>query len=230
VEYYIAIVFAGVILFVVLHLRALTEQEMMALGIKRRKRSIDAYFHLENTERNVNPDFKKSLNPRGVFYRVELPLYSAASTVAGLLKYKKHEWIVVAFEKGKQVGHLWINKGHNNSSASIFLSVDEALNTAVRNGYSSVLVFHNHPNSNPGKYNCTQASKADMDSASHWAGTLNPGGVNLAEYVCERGRHYRYFMSLSESFMPVTQFTDVISKVNGSSRLNNLRLHMERIF
>jgi hypothetical protein len=200
------------------------------LGTKRRKRDIEGYFHIENTERSVNADFKKSLNPRGIFYRVDLPLYSTASTVAGLLKYKKHEWIVVAFEKGKQVGHLWVNKGHNNSSASIYLPLDEALDMAIRNGYTSVLMFHNHPNSNPGRYSCTQASKADMVSASHWASTLNPGGVNLAEYVCERGRHYRYFLAPSDSFMPLGQVMDIISKANGSSRLGNLRLHMERIF
>lgn len=228
-EYFIAIVIACAILFVVLQLRPLTEQEMVTLGMKRRTRSINAYFHLENTEQNVNQDFKKSLNPRGLFYSVELPLYSAGSTVAALLKYKKHEWIVVAFEKEKHVNHLWVNKGQNNSSASIFLPVEEALTTAVRNGYSSVLVFHNHPNSNPGKYNCTQASKADIVSASHWASTLNAGGVNLVEYVCERGRHYRYFLSPSESFMPAKHFTDAIYEVNGRSLLSNLHLHMERI-
>jgi hypothetical protein len=189
VEYFIATILAGALLFVVLHLRPLAKHEITALGVNRRKRNIEAYFHIENIERSVNADFKKSLNPRGKFYRVELPLYSTASTAAGLLKYKKHEWIVIAFEKGKQVGHLWVNKGHNNSSASIYLSLDEALDTVIRNGYSSVLMFHNHPNSNPGRYNCTQASKADMDSASHWAAALNFGGVNLVDYVCERGRH-----------------------------------------
>lgn len=229
-EYFIGALLAVVMLFIILHLRPLAENEITALGTKRRKRNVEAYFNLENTERTVNPEFKKSLNPRGVFYRVELPLYSAASTIAALLKYKKHEWIVVAFVKGKQVGQLWVNKGHNNSSATIYLSVEEALETATRNGYSSVLMFHNHPNSNPGRYTCTQASKADLASASHWAARLNPAGVNLAEYVCERGRHYRYCLSPSDSFMPIGQFTDAISKTNGSSRLSNLRLHMERIF
>lgn len=229
-EYFLAVVVAGIMLFIVLHLRPLAEHEIRALGTKRRNRNIEAYFHLDKTERSVNLEFKKSLNPRGVFYRVDLPLYSAASTVAGLLKYKKHEWIVVAFEKGKQVGHLWVNKGHNNSSASIYLQLNDALGTAIRNGYSSILLFHNHPNSNPSRYNCTQASKTDLATASHWASALNPGGVSLAEYVCERGRHYRYFFSPSESFMPLGQLTDAINKANGCSRFSNLRLHMERIF
>lgn len=229
-EYFICALLAGVILFVILHLRPLSEHEISDLGAKRRKSNIEAYFNLENTERAVNPEFKKSLNPRGVFYSVELPLYSAASIIAALLKYKKHEWIVVAFEKGKQVGQLWVNKGHNNSSASIYLPLDDALQTATRNGYSSVLMFHNHPNPNPARYSCTQASKTDLTSASLWAARLNPGGVNLAEYVCERGRHYRYCLSPSDSFMPMGEFTDTIIKANGSSRLSNLRLHMERIF
>jgi hypothetical protein len=229
VEYFIVAALAGALLFVILHLRPLTDHEIAILGAKRRKCIVEAHFYLEDTERSVNAAFKKSLNPRGIFYRVELPLSSVASTVAGLLKYKKHEWVVVAFEKGKHVGHLWVNKGHDNSSVSIYLPPREALDTAIRNGYSSVLIFHNHPNSNPGKYNCTQASDADIVSASHWASTLNKEGVNLAEYICERGQHYRYFLSPSDSFMPLRQFTNDITKVNGSSRLGNLRLHMERI-
>lgn len=229
-EYFLAAVVAGILLFITLHLRSLADYEVTSLGIKRRKRNIEAYFHMDNIERSVNVEFKKSLNPRGVFYRVDLPLYSAASTVAGLLKYKKHEWIVVAFEKGKQVGHLWVNKGHNNSSASIYLPLNEALDTAIRNGYSSILMFHNHPNSNPSRYNCTQASKTDLFTASYWASTLNPGGVSLAEYVCERGLHYRYFLSPSESFVPLADFIEAINRANGYSRFGNLCLHMERIF
>ena len=229
-EYFLAAVVAGILLFIVLHLRPLTDHEVGSLGTKRRKRNIEAYFQLDTAERSVNSEFKKSLNPRGVFYRVDLPLYSAASTVAGLLKYKKHEWIVVAFEKEKQVRHLWVNKGHNNSSASIYLPLNEALDTAVNNGYSSVLMFHNHPNSDPNRYNCTQASKTDLDTASRWASTLNPRGISLAEYVCERGRHYRYCLSPSESFMPLTDFITDINRANGYSRFGNLRLHRERIF
>ncbi|MCX5634319.1 MAG: hypothetical protein NTW55_00550 [Planctomycetota bacterium] len=105
-EYFLAAVVAGILLFIVLHLRPLTDYQVRSLCTKRRKKNIEAYFHADNAEQSVNPDFKKSLNPRGVFYQVDLPLCSAASIVAGLLKYKKHEWIVVAFEKQKQVGHL----------------------------------------------------------------------------------------------------------------------------
>jgi len=230
VEYFLAVVVAGVLLFIVLHLQPLTDHQVRSLGIKRRKRNIEVYFHADNTEQSVNPDFKKSLNPRGVFYQVDLPLCSAASIVAGLLKYKKHEWIVVAFEKQKQVGLLWVNKGNDNSSASIFLPINQILDTTLKNGYSSVLMFHNHPNSNPNRYNCTQASKTDLDTASHWADTLNPGGINLVKYVCERGRHYQYFLSPSESFMPLSDHIADINRANGGPWYGNLRLHLERIF
>jgi hypothetical protein len=152
VEYFLAVVAAIIVLFIVLHLRPLAEHEVRSLSTKRRRRNIEAYFHADNCERSVNPDFKKSLNPRGVFYQMDLPLYSVATTVAGLLKYKKHEWIVIAFEKQKQVGQLWVNKGQDNSSASIDLPVNCALDIALKNGYSSILMFHNHPNSNPNRY------------------------------------------------------------------------------
>jgi len=228
--YLLAVLVVGIFLFVVLHLRPLAVHEVKSLGTKRREQNIETYFHVDNTERSVNQEFKKSLNPRGLFYKVDLPLWFTASTVAGLLKFKKHEWIVVAFEKEKQVGHLWVNKGNDNISAIIYLPLNEALDTAINNGYSSILMFHNHPNSNPNRYNLTQASKIDLNTASSWANTLNPGGINLAEYVCERGRHYRYFLSPSESFMPLSDFVAAIDRANGHSRFGNLRLHLERIF
>lgn len=229
-EYFFLVVAIIISLFVVLHLRPLTENEVKSLGVKRRKYNIEEYFHADNTEKNVNPNFKKTLNPNGMFYRVDLPLYSTASTVAGLLKYKKHEWIVVAFEKQKLVEHLWVNKGHNKSSASIFLPLNQVIDTAVKNGYSSVIMFHNHPNSNPSTYNCTQASKIDLDTASLWANTLNPKGISLVEYVCERGRSYRYFLSPSEYFLPISGFISDINRTNGNSKFGNLWLHTERIF
>ena len=227
--YVLLMAFVLVLLLIGLHLRPLTPKEVRCLGRRRRARSLEAYFRADDTERTVNPEFKKSLNPRGVFYAVDLPLYTTASTVAGLLKYKKHEWIVVAFESEKRVALLWVNKGHNNSSVSILLPLELALQTAMKHGYTSALVFHNHPNSDPSRYNCTEASQTDLDTASLWARTLNPAGVNLVEYVCERGRHYCYFQSPSEHFMPLSGFVADVHCANGISWIGDLRLHAGRV-
>ena len=229
-EYFLAAIVAIILIFILLHLRPLTKHEISSLSIKRRMQDIENFFNADNTERTVNPEFKKSLNPRGTFYNVNLSLYETASTISGLLKYKKHEWIVIAFLKNKEVDKLWVNKGHDNSSSSIYLPVIKTLEIANKEGYSTILMFHNHPNSNPSKYDCTSASKTDLDTASDWAKTLNPGGVNLLKYICERGQHYRYFLAPSESFRPLCNFIEEVNATNGRSIFNNLQLHIERIF
>jgi hypothetical protein len=229
-ELIFAIIIVIVCIIIALHLRPLEEHEVKSLSTKRRNKSVESYFLSDDVEHSVNSEFKNKLNPNGVFYQVDLSLHTVAATVAALLKYKKHEWIIIAFEKHKKVHRLWVNKGHNNSSASIYLPLNQSLEVALQNGYSSILMFHNHPNSDPSKYDCTQASKTDLDTAAHWADRLNPGGINLIEYVCERGRHYRYFLSPSDSFLPLNCFIEEIDKTNGHSLLGNLRLHFERIF
>ena len=228
-EYFFAAVLVGIILFAFLHLRPLADHEVTALARKRRRHSIGHYFQTDNAEQSVNMEFKKFLNPRGMLYNVDYPLRTAPSTIAALLKYKKHEWMAVAFEKEKRVRLLWVNKGLDNSSAAISMPVDRMLEETAGNGYSSILVFHNHPNSDPHRYDCTQPSNADRESAARWARILNLSGVTLLEYVCERGRYFRYFLSASDAFLPLADFVDSVTRANGRSACLNLLLHLERI-
>ena len=86
----------------------------------------------------------------GRFYKIEERLFEFPALAAGLLKYKKHEWIIIAFEKEKRVELIWLNKGKDNKSVSWFLSASEIVETAKQHSFSSVLVFHNHPN--PGRF------------------------------------------------------------------------------
>jgi len=101
---------------------------------------------------------------------------------------------------------------------------------AKQENYTSVLIFHNHPNSHPNYYDCTKPSKQDIKSANSFAKILNSNGINLVEFVCERGKHYEFFLSPSNKFLPLTEFIKTIEKVNGKSKLKNLFLHFERIF
>lgn len=228
-EYAIVTALGVVLLVVLLHSRPLDEQQIAALGMRRRTRSIEAYFQSDNRQYSVNLSFKKSLDPGGQFYLTAWPLSSTPATAAALLKHKKHEWVIIAFERNGQVQFIWVNKGNDNRSVSLFLSAGVMLETALRNNCTSVLVFHNHPNHDPRTYDCTHASETDRNSAYQSSRVLNLRGVNLVEYVCERGRHYRYCMYPSVFFMPIGQFTQAIRRVNGTSRLTNLRLHVERI-
>ena len=228
-EYIIGLICIIVIIFIVIHFRPLSEEEIKALGQKRRNKQISQYFSFDNREFDVNKDFKKNMNPNGAFYQINESLFQFPSLAAALLKYKKHEWIIAAFEKNKKVDSIWLNKGFDRSTVSLYLSIEHIAELARKREKTSVLIFHNHPNINPNYYDCRRPSEKDIESASDFAQTLNYNGINLVEFVCERGRHYRYYLSPADNFLPSSEFIDAINKVNGLSKFKNLSLHFERI-
>jgi len=218
------------LIFIITHLRPLTEGEVEQLAAKRRSQQLARYFSFHMGEVSVDRRFKKRMKPRGEFYEISQDLSQFPSTAAALLKYKKHEWIIIAFEKDRHVQLVWANKGVDGSSVSPALSTPRTAEIAGRRGFSSVLFFHNHPNPSPTRYDCTNPSEQDLRSASLRAQVLNTHGANMLAFVCERGRHYRYFLAAADRFLPVSGFVGHVNKTNGSSRLNNLSLHLERIF
>lgn len=218
------------LIFIVTHLRPLTEDEVKLLANKRRNRQIRMYFSFDNREFNVNKEFKKRMNPNGAFYRINESLFGFPATAAALLKYKKHEWIIIAFEKDKKVDLIWLNKGFDRSWVFPYLSVEDIIKNAKQENRTSVLIFHNHPNINPNYYDYRRPSDQDIKSANEFAQVLNQNGINLLEFVCERGRHYEYFLSPADTFLPLTEFVETIDKLNGQSKFKNLALHFERIF
>lgn len=184
-------------------MRPLTDQEADQLSTKRRNKQIRAYYSFHAGEVSVDLQFKKRMKADGSFYPADESLYTFPATAAGLLKYKKHAWIIVAFEKGKKVDLLWLNKGADRTGVNIYLSIEQIAETARENAYTTVLMFHNHPNQDPGRYSCIMASPQDIKTAGEFARVLNEEGVNLVEFVCERGRHYEYWLAAADSFYPV---------------------------
>jgi hypothetical protein len=124
---------------------------------------------------------------------------------------------------------MWLNKGIDRSS--VYSPNPETLcSIAKEQGYRSLIRLHNHPNANPTKYDCTKPSEQDLLSASLYAQTTSQHGINLLEFICERGKHYEYFFSAADAFYPVAAFVAHIVKVNGTSKLRNLALHCERVW
>jgi hypothetical protein len=152
------------------------------------------------------------------------------SLAAGLLKYKKHEWSIIAFERGKRVSLVWLNKGPSRESVSSHLSAEEIAVVAKEKDATSVLCFHNHPNPAPSYLDCTRRSEQDIETARVRSSVLNKRGTNLVSFVCERGRHHEYFRSPANTFLPLAEFIAAINKVNDQSKLGNLSLHIERLF
>nr|MBC7244231.1 hypothetical protein [Chloroflexota bacterium] len=95
-------IFLITIVFVFTHLRPLNEGEINQLATKRRNKQIRGYFSFAAGEFDVNREFKKRMNPNGTFYRINEGLFEFPSIAAALLKYKKHEWISIAFENQKK--------------------------------------------------------------------------------------------------------------------------------
>ncbi len=218
------------IIFVLTHLRPMRDYEIKQLGTKRRHEQICTYFSFNQREFNVDKEFKNQMNPNGKLYKINEDISVFPSIAAALLKYKKHEWIIIAFETQKNVDLIWLNKGFDRSGVSPYLSVENMVDIAHRENHMSVLIFHNHPNTNPNYYDCKRPSTKDIESAKEFACVLNRNGINLIEFVCERGMHYEYFLSAANSFLPLSEFVISINKVNGLSKFKNLSLHFERIF
>jgi hypothetical protein len=219
-----------VLVFILTHLRPLTEDEVRELGTKRRKKQIRQYFSFDKREFTANKKFKKRMKPSGRFYQMSESLHEFPAIAAALLKYKKHEWIIVAFERNKEIFLTWLNKGLNRLSVSSYLSTEDMAKVADAKRVTSVLTFHNHPNPDPDHLDCTKPSDQDIEIAKGHFSVLNEHGVNLVSFVCERGRHYKYFLWPADSFLPLPQCIEEIDEVNGQSRLKNLSLHFERIF
>lgn len=219
-----------VLLFVFTHLGPLDRSEVQRLGIKRRNNEVRRYYSFVGVEYTIDREFKKRMNPNGSFYDWNEDLRDFPSVAAALLKYKKHEWIIVAFEKGQTVELMWLNKGFDRSSVALYLPIEKIAEIAANKACFSVLIFHNHPNSNPSELDCSQPSEMDLKTAIEFARVLNDKGVNLVEFVCERGSHYEYYLSPSECFVPLREIILTIEAGNGLSRMSNLSLHWERLF
>lgn len=216
-------------LFVLTHLRPLSESEVEQLASKRRQKVIRQYFAFDRREYIADRLFKKRMRPNGKYYQFNERLYTFPATAASLLKYKKHEWIIIAFERNQVVCVVWMNKGVDRSGVSPYIDEKDVVRRARQDGYSSVLILHNHPNPDPSALDCTSASQQDLASAVVWANALGREGVNLVEFVCERGSHYEYYRSIATAFKPLTSFVSIVQRDNGRSRWRNLFLHLERL-
>ncbi len=60
-------------------------------------------------------------------------------------KYKKHEWIFVAFMKDGVVYQFWLNKGPDNEGVNPLISISDVSEICQKKKFSHVLVGHNHP-------------------------------------------------------------------------------------
>ena len=218
-----------ILIFIFTHIRPLNESEIIRLGLVRRTKQIRKYFSFDKRETTVNKEFKKKMNSRGKFYYINYKLQEFPSIAAALLKYKKHEWSIIAFEHEKNIFQIHCNKGSDKRNVTSTLTISNIIKIARIKKMTSILSFHNHPNPNPSRYRINLPSNQDIISATYRASLLNDRGLNLISFVCERGRPYEYFISTSNNFIPLKEFIKDINNLNDTSKFVNLKLHIERI-
>ncbi|QUH27570.1 hypothetical protein [Vallitalea guaymasensis] len=205
----------------------LNDSEVKILAKGRQVVFHNSYYDYNKQECSVDRKFKSSLKPTGKIYTINESLYDIPTIAAALLKYKKHEWVIIALESNKKLPYLYVNKGYDNSSVSLFWGYDEIVEFCKKNNVTTVLQFHNHPNSNPNYYDCTKPSQQDILSANEFSKILTHGNINLIEYVCERGFPYKYYFNYNDNIKKLSEFCDEITTINGTSKSQNYKLHKE---
>ena len=121
----------------------------------------------------------------GLVLDLNIPKQFFPAITAWNLKGKKHEWIVIAFEKDGVIFKSYSHKGDDNQSVCI-LPFEVIQTYAERNNATYVLIVHNHPNG------VLSASKEDKISARELSKILKKINVKLDEFVCARGRFIWY--------------------------------------
>jgi hypothetical protein len=205
----------------------LNADEVFELARKKQWNHFLATYSYSSIPRNADPTAKKAMKASGQFVRCDLRYFELPSSVAGLLKYKKHEWVVLVFVKEFHAEYLWWNKGKDGTSVSPYLRGGHLENALRLYRPDTLIRLHNHPNPNPSKYRTNLPSQQDLKSAEYFSGLLSEKGISFLDFVCERGVPHLYFAFFNSSLSPVERYVEEISGKNNSGIFANIGLRRE---
>lgn len=209
------------------HRHPLNNLEIVALSRKRQRNRALAKFDFSTMPRPAGADEKKAMKAEGHFVGCDLSYRDVPAHIAGLLKYKKHEWIVIAFINSYHVRHLWWNKGPDGTKVWSFLQ-DHSLKAAIQSFTpDAIAILHNHPNPDPSRYRMNIPSEQDFRHALFYDGEFSKHGISLLEFICERGAPHLYYASFAGSVGLTDPIIDEIEQINGTGILNNYSLRKE---
>lgn len=207
----------------------LTDEEIARLARKwQRSHALREYSFAEIREQ-ISSEAKGSMRAQGEFVTVDFSFSEAPAKIAGFLKYKKHEWIVVAYVSAMRVRRLWWNKGPDGTQVSLGLQEGPFLESLSLIKPDAIAIFHNHPNSNPRLYQGNQPSAADIRSAEYFDDLLSIHGISLLEFICERGAPYLYYASFDDCYFPNDPWLKEIATRNGRGVFENYALRLELV-
>jgi len=136
---------------------------------------------------------KKSAHGEGSFF--QSPYRSRRDFldyIGQFFKYKKHEWIFVAFMIDGSVDRFWLNKGPDAKGVSPFLGIHDAARICRQNGYNHVLVGHNHP------AGALSPSKQDRIFLEEFMDSLAQKNLSVQHLVFVAGRWRNYGLSVGQ--------------------------------
>ncbi len=215
------------VLFFLTHRHPLDRNEIEKLSEKRARRFIkNNYNHFSHGFITPDKYFKGSLNGKGGWYPVNIPLYSFPSYVAGLLKWKKNEWVVFGFVKDKTVEIIYANRGEKEQVCPN-LDIEEAIRVCKQRHYQTIIRAHNHPNSYPQIQSMLGPSDQDMLSSAFLSSVANAAGISSLDIVCERGSFHIFNKRISNDFKQTNALIESIEKQNDQSSIRNYLLHRE---
>lgn len=209
------------------HRHPLKPEEVLALSRKRQRNRALLKFDFSTIPRLAAAAEKKAMSSQGQFVACDLGYRDIPARIAGFLKYKKHEWIVITFINSFHVRHLWWNKGPDGTQVWSFLR-DHSLKGAIRSlKPDAIAILHNHPNPDPSRYRMNIPSEADLRSAGFYDSEFSKHGISLLEFICERGVPHLYYASFGDSVVPIEPIADEIHRINGTGVFKNYSLRKE---
>jgi len=107
-------------------------------------------------------------------------------------KYKKHEWIFIAFMIDGVVDQFWVNKGSDNKGVSPFIGIRDAAEICQEKIFNHVLVGHNHPSG------ALAPSKQDRIFLEEFMDSLAQVNVSVEHLVFVAGRWRNYGLSIRQ--------------------------------
>lgn len=212
---------------ILLNRHPLTEDEIRQLLHKRQCYQGLRKHRFSSKPIPANPKEKKQMRGTGEWRQFRENFRFVPARMAGFLKYKKHEWIVIVIIRSRRSEYLWWNKGDDNSSVHSLLPLESVTAEACAMNADMIAILHNHPNPDPSRYNCIQPSDQDLVSAKWYSESLSKSGISLLEFVCERGTPYLYFAHFADKTVPHEPIMSTIQNKNGKGILANYSLRRE---
>ncbi|HOI29772.1 MAG TPA: hypothetical protein PLZ15_08420 [Melioribacteraceae bacterium] len=199
----------------------LTESEITNLARKRRLRIFAERIKLDEYSFSIDAETKKRFGSKLKYYECDIDIGLFPSWSAGILKGKKHEWLIIGIGDMKSVHGFWMEKGHDNKSIQTSLSSIELTERLNKEGVNNLLLVHNHPNStlNP--------SKEDKDCLLEIFSKYNKGSINVLGFIAGRGMQKLFACFIISSLISFEEIRTEIINTNDKSRKTNGNLRNE---